>query len=550
MSERMSGGQAVVDAVLRHGVDTVFGLPGAQIYPLFDALHRHGDSVRTISARHEQATAYMALGYAKATGRPGVYTVVPGPGVLNTTAALCTAWGCNTPVMCLTGQVPSAFLDQGRGHLHELPDQRATLRTLLKWAERIERAEDAPRLVDEAFAAMLSGRPGPVALEMCWDTMAAPAEVAIGAVPPLPDAPEPDPDAIAEAVALLKSAKSPMIIVGGGAQHASATITALAERLGAPVTAFRSGRGIVSEAHPLGLSSAAAHELWAETDVLIGIGSRLELPYMRWSGMMRYVAAAEAPPHLIRIDIDGQEMHRLRPHVGIVADAEAGATALFDAIERAGIECADMGERIDNARRTARGKIEAVQPQVAYLDVIREVLPEDGFFVEELCQIGFASYYGFPVYRPRTYVTPGFQGTLGFGYATALGVKAACPDRAVVSVNGDGGFMFTVQELATAAQFGLGVVALVFNNNAYGNVRRDQRLNYQGRIIGSELQNPDFLKLAEAFGVDGHRVASPNALRPILETAIARNAPALIEVEVEPDSETSPWPFIHPQSPA
>lgn len=550
MSEQMSGGQAVIDAVLRHGVDTVFGLPGAQIYPLFDALHRHGDSIRTISARHEQATAYMAMGYAKATGRPGVYSVVPGPGVLNTTAALCTAWGCNTPVMCLTGQVPSAFLGQGRGHLHELPDQRATLRTLLKWAERIDRAEDAPRLVDEAFAAMLSGRPGPVALEMCWDTMAAPAEVELGPVPPLPVPPEPDTDAIAEAVALLKTARSPMIVVGGGAQHASVAVTALAERLGAPVTAFRSGRGVVSEAHLLSLSSAAAHELWAETDVLIGIGSRLELPYMRWSGMMTYISAAEAPPHLIRIDIDPQEMQRLRPHVGIVADAESGSAALLDAIEGAGIEAAQMGDRIADARRTARGRIEAVQPQIAYLDVIREVLPEDGFFVEELCQIGFASYFGFPVYRPRTYVTPGFQGTLGFGYATALGVKAACPERAVVSVNGDGGFMFTVQELATAVQYGLGVIALVFNNGAYGNVRRDQRVNFQGRIIGSELQNPDFLKLADAFGADGYRVASPDELRPALEKAIARDRPALIEVEVEPDSETSPWPFIHRQPPA
>lgn len=550
MSERKSGGQAVIDAVVRHGVDTVFGLPGAQVYPLFDALHRHGDTVRTIGARHEQATAYMAMGYAKATGRPGVYSVVPGPGVLNTTAALCTAWGCNTPVLCLTGQVPSAFLGQGRGHLHELPDQRATLRTLLKWAERIDHAEDAPRLVDEAFAAMLTGRPGPVALEMCWDTMAAPAEVEIGDVPPLPPAQEPDPDAIAAAVALLKNAKAPMIVVGGGAQHASTAVTALAERLGAPVTAFRSGRGIVSEAHPLGLSSAAAHELWAGTDVLIGIGSRLELPYMRWSGMMDYVCEPAAPPYLIRIDIDPQEMERLRPHVEIVADADTGARALLDAVDRSGVAQAEDGERIDGARRTARSKIEAVQPQIAYLDVIRDVLPEDGFFVEELCQIGFASYYGFPVYRPRTYVTPGFQGTLGFGFATALGVKAACPDRAVVSVNGDGGFMFTVQELATAAQYDLGVVALVFNNGAYGNVRRDQRTNFQGRIVASELQNPDFVKLADAFGVAGYRVASPEALRPVLEQALSRDVPALIEVEVEPDSETSPWPFIHPQPPA
>ena len=549
MSESVSGGQAIIDAVVRNGVDTVFGLPGAQIYPLFDALHGHADTVRTISCRHEQAAGYMAMGYAKATGRPGVYAVVPGPGVLNTTAALCTAWGCNTPVLCLTGQVPSAFLGRGRGHLHELPDQLATLKSLLKWAERIDRAANAPRQVNEAFAAMQSGRPGPVALEMCWDVMAQPDEVGALDAVALPSGPEPDPEAIAAAVGLLKGAKAPMIMVGGGAQHAAAAVQALAERLGAPVTSFRSGRGIVSEAHPLGLSSAAAHELWPETDVLIGIGSRLELQYMRWSSMMAYVGRAEAPPHLIRIDIDPAEMDRLQPHVGIVADAGDGAAALLAAVERAGLTPAANAERIETARQTARGKIEAIQPQMAYLDVIRAVLPADGFFVEELCQAGFASYYGFPVYQPRTYVTPGFQGTLGFGYPTALGVKAAHPDRAVVSINGDGGFMFGVQELATAAQYNLGVVALVFNNSAFGNVRRDQRTAFQGRIIGSGLQNPDFLKLAEAYGVAGYRVASPEALRPVLEKALAANAPALIEIEIAPDSEASPWPYIHPQPP-
>jgi acetolactate synthase-1/2/3 large subunit len=464
----------------------------------------------------------MAMGYAKATGRPGVYAVVPGPGVLNTTAALCTAWGCNTPVLCLTGQVPSAFLNKGRGHLHELPDQLATLRTLLKWAQRVERAEDAPALVNEAFAAMLSGRPGPVALEMCWDTMAAPATVTPLSPQPAPAPPEPDGDAIDAAIALLRDAKAPMIMVGGGAQHASAEVTALAERLGAPVTAFRSGRGVVSEAHPLGLSSAAAYELWPETDLLIGIGTRLELPYMRWAGMMQCIEAPQAPPHLVRIDIDPQEFDRLRPHVGVLADAAAGARALLDGAERAGLRPAADDGRIERARAAARGKIEAVQPQIGYLDVIREVLPVDGFFVEELCQVGFASYYGFPVYEPRTYVTPGFQGTLGFGYPTALGVKAAHPGR----------------------------VALVFNNGAFGNVRRDQRTNFQGRILGADLQNPDFLKLAEAYGVEACRVASPEALRPALETAIARDVPALIEVEIAPDSEASPWPFIHPQPPA
>jgi acetolactate synthase-1/2/3 large subunit len=306
---------------------------------------------------------------------------------------------------------------------------------------------------------------------------------------------------------------------------------------------------VVSEAHALGVSSAAAWELWPETDVLLGIGSRLEMPYMRWTGMMRYIECPEPPPRLIRIDIDADEMTRLVPEIGIVADAAAGANALSDALARRGAAGKRGRARIADAKAAARRKIESVQPEIAYLDAIREVLPADGFFVEELCQAGFASYFGFPVLAPRTYVTAGFQGTLGFGFPTALGVKVANPDAAVVSITGDGGFLFGVQELATAAQHGLAVVTLVFNNNSYGNVRRDQKRLFQGRMIGAELCNPDFVRLAESFGVRACRVDSPDALKPALGEALDSNAPALIEIAVEADSETSPWPFIHPAPP-
>ena len=544
---QMTGGEAIVRALLAQGVDTVFGLPGAQMYPLWDALQREGRAVRTVTSRHEQGAAYMALGYAKATGRPGVYTVVPGPGALNTTAALCTAWGCNTPVLCLTGQVPSTFLGKGRGHLHELPDQLATLATLTKWAARIDAPQDAPAAVHEAFRQMTGGRPGPVSLEMCWDVMAQSADVALAAPPAPEPPPAPDAESVAAAAKLIAGAERPMIMVGGGAQHAAEAVLALAEVLDAPVTAFRSGRGIVAEDHPLGVSSAAAYRLWPETDVLIGIGSRLELQYMRWGGMMQCVEAPEPPPHLVRVDIDPREMERLRPHAGVVADAAAGAWALAEAVARLRPRRAGARERIAAAKAEAAQAIGKVQPHLAYLQAIRQVLPRDGFFVEELCQAGFASYFGFPVYEPRTYVTPGFQGTLGFGYATALGVKVAQPGRAVVSISGDGGFLFGASELATAAQEGIGVVALVFNNGAYGNVQRDQQERFGGRVIGAALRNPDFVRLAESFGVAGHRVDSPQALGPVLERAVAADAPALIEVRVEAAAEVSPWEFIHPQ---
>jgi acetolactate synthase-1/2/3 large subunit len=540
--QTMTGGEAIVRAVKANGVDTVFGLPGAQIYPLFDALHR--SDITTIVTRHEQGAGYMALGYAKATGKPGTFAVVPGPGVLNTTAALCTAMGCNTPVLLLTGQIMSEFLGKGRGHLHELADQPGTLRTLIKHADRIDDPRNAFAQINEAFRVMRSGRPGPASVEMCWDTMA--REWNVETIPgnDVVDHPSIDADAVAEAAKLIARANNVMIMCGGGAQHASKEVRELASTLGAAATALRSGRGVVSEDSTWGVSSAAAWKLWQDTDLLIGIGSRLEMQYMRWGSMSRYDdKPPPGGPKLIRIDVDPAEMQRFRPDVGIIADSADGTRALLEAVGKAGFKAGDL-ERIALAKLQARAEIEAVQPEMAYLDVIREVLPRNGFFVEELCQAGFTSYFGFPVYEPRTYVTAGFQGTLGFGFPTAVGVKAAMPGRAVVSITGDGGFMFGVPELATAVQHGIGLVTIVFNNRSFGNVLRDQQRDYEGRLIGAELRNPDFVKLAESFGAAARRTDSPEGLRPILESALNDGEPTVIEVTVERGSESSPWPFI------
>ena len=539
---RMSGGSAIVRSLLKHGVDTVFGLPGVQIYSLFDALYeaRH---IKVIGARHEQATAYMAFGYAKSTGRVGVYTVVPGPGVLNTTAALCTAYACNAPVLCITGQIPSDYLGKGRGQLHELPDQLATMRTLTKWAARIEHPADAPRLVAEAFRQMKSGRPGPVELEMCWDMMDMKAEIGMreGAeANVLIETIQPDPELIHRAAKVLAGAAKPMIIVGGGALEAGEEILELAEILQAPVVSFRSGRGIVSDDRDLGLTIVAGYKLWHETDVLLGIGTRLDVPSRLW----------RHPPKglkVLRVDIDPVEMRRVKPDIGIVADSKVATRDLIKAVQKIGAVRASRREEILEAKARASREIQYLKPQTAYLEVIREVLPRDGFFVEEVSQVGFASWIGFPVYKPRTYVTCGYQGTLGFGFPTALGVKAANPDKAVISVAGDGGFMFGVQELATAVQHNIGVVIVLFNNNAFGNVRRDQEERFHGRLIGSDLTNPDFMKLAESFGVSGCRANNPDGLKKALEEALGKDVPCLIEVPIEKGSEPSPWKFIYPK---
>ena len=202
--------------------------------------------------------------------------------------------------------------------------------------------------------------------------------------------------------------------------------------------------------------------------------------------------------------------------------------------------------RIGEAKRVAAARAAEIQPHAGYLAAIREVLPEDGFLVEEICQAGFTSLFAFPVYRPRTFVTGGFQGALGFGFPTALGVKVAHPDKPVVSITGDGGFLFSISELASAAQHNIAAVTVLFNNGAFGNVRRDQQRLFDGRVIGSTLDNPDFVKLAESFGVTAFRVSEPKGLKAALEQALSLSAPALIEVPVDPASEASPWPLLMP----
>lgn len=539
----LTGGEAIVSGLVTHGVDTVFGLPGAQVYGLFDAFHQA--QLKVIGARHEQACGYMAFGYARSSGRPGVFSVVPGPGVLNASAALLTAYGCNEPVLCVTGQVPTQFLGKGRGHLHEMPDQLATLRTYVKWADRIEYPGNAPTVVARAFQEMTSGRRGPASVEMPWDVFTQRADTAAARVlEPLP-APQPDPDLVKQAAAVIKNSKAPMIFVGSGAIEAGEDILELAEMIDAPVVAFRSGRGIVSNAHELGLTMAAAYKLWPTTDLMIAIGTRAELPAsgFRWPYQPKGLKS-------VRIDIDPAEMRRVVVDAAIVADAKAGTADLVAAVKKAGYaRTRGRREQIREATALAQTEIQRIQPQMAYLNILREVLPANAIVTDELSQVGFASWYGFPIYQPRTFITSGYQGTLGSGFPTALGAKVANPDRPVVAITGDGGFMFGVQELSTAVQFNIGVVTLVFNNNAYGNVRRDQRERFDGRVVASDLVNPNFVKLAESFGVAAARVTAPDQFKAMLEKALSHSGPYLISVEVTRDSEVSPWAFIHPPKP-
>jgi len=539
MQKVVTAGQAIVECLIRNGVDTVFGIPGVHTYHLFDALYERRDKIAVIGTRHEQGAAYMAFGYAKSTGKIGVYTCVPGPGLLNTTAALCSAYSANAPVLCLTSEIPSADIGRGYGILHELPDQLALLRGLTKWAERIDHPSAVPRIFATAVEKLTTGRIGPVALECPWDILSVKALVDFSLAAPPPPPAAPDPTAVQRAAQIIAAARSPMIILGAGALDAGAEILALARAIQAPVTSHRSGRGIVSEELPYGFGFAAAYKLWLKCDVVIAIGTRMELAYLRWRN---FPAAIK----IVRIDIDPREFARRVADAGIVADSKLAVRAILQALEDSSVQRTLREAEFVRVKNESRREIEVVQPQLAYLDVIRAALPRDGFFVEEICQVGFTARFGFPVYEPRTYVTCGYQENLGFGFMTALGVKVANPGKVVISISGDGGFMFGVQELATAVQNRIALIAIVFNNRSFGNVLRDQQVSFGGRLIGEALTNPDFVQLAHSFGALGYRAKTPAELKLVLEQALARDAPVLIEVPSEPGSEASPWPFIRP----
>ena len=360
------------------------------------------------------------------------------------------------------------------------------------------------------------------------------AEIAFDDTPAVRRPPPLDLDAIKAAAKMLAGAKRPIILVGGGAQGASAEVTRLAARVQAPVIGYRTGQGVIDARNPFSHRFPAGHALWKDVDVVIGIGTRLQhmLDWGRDDAMK-----------IIHLDADPSRIGRTcTPDVAIVADAADGVAALLNELERVGDKPADRTDEMLALRAEMDGKFARLAPQKAWIDAIRAELPEDGIVVEELTQVSYASRLLYPVYKPRTYLSTGYQGTLGWGYPTALGAKAANPDRAVVAVHGDGGFMFGVQEMATAVAHNIGVVALVFNDNAYGNVKRIQQNNYEGRTVVSDLVNPDFVRLAESFGMRGERVTTPEALRPALKAAIKANAPALIEIPVGefPD----PWSFF------
>jgi acetolactate synthase I/II/III large subunit len=531
----LTGGQALVRALETQGVRTVFGLPGVQLDYAIDALY--GTSIDVLHVRHEQAAAYMADGYARTTGRPGVCMVVPGPGLLNAAAGLATAYACSSPVVCLTAQIDSRAIGARLGLLHEINNQDALLRSLTKWSGRAMEPCQIPALVQEAFARAQSDRPRPTALELPPDVLQRSQAVESSQTATVVR-PAPDESLVRQAAELLRLAERPVIYSGGGTLAAGAwtELEQLARLLEAPVVMSVDGRGALSDRDDLAHTGVTGQAVVKEADVLLAVGTRFWQPSRVWG--------IQPSTQVIRIDADAAELDRhAAPRIGIHADARLALAALRDALDGSPPRASRRDDLRARKQHAARLMSE-FEPQADYAQAIRRALPDDAITVNDLTQMTFYATVGFPVYAPRTFIGPGYQGTLGSAFATALGAQVGNPERTVVAIAGDGGFMYTVGELATQRQHGLNVISVVFNDGAFGNVKRTQEQVFGGRVLASELFDPDFVTLARSFAVDAERVQTPSDLESSLRSAVAVKRPALIEVAVGPMSNA--WPMIAP----
>ena len=521
---RMTGGEALVKQLYREGVRVVFGLPGVQLYGVMAAL-RDEPGIRFVVTRHEQATSYMADGYARAGGTFGTALVVPGPGLLNAMAGLSTAYAASSPVLMLSGQVPKAQIGRNIGVLHEVNDQLDVVAPVTKWRKRVLEVGEVARAAHAAVEQLRTGRPRPVELEMPPDTMEEEGEVELlepGAAA-RPAAPKADID---RAAAMLLEAKSPVVFAGGGV-HASGAhdvLAAVAEYLQAGVIQSAEGKGALSDASDLSLGAAmwpqsALKKHFEAADVILVVGSRLAL------------AGPRAEQQVIQLDVDPDEIGRNHKKTfGLLGDARATLAELLERL-RAGAPPRPSRKAEREALRTQIAATMTQEPNASILKSLRAGTPEDAIVIAGMTQIGYYSRPYWPVYRPRTYLTSSYSGNLGYEYPTALGAKVACPKRAVVAICGDGGFLYNAQELATAVLHKINVVAVVFNDSAFGNVARDLDEAWGGSYAAS-LHNPDFMKLAEAYGVAGMRAKSPTDVGGLVGDAIQLDRPALIEVPV------------------
>ncbi|MHB1777644.1 MAG: thiamine pyrophosphate-dependent enzyme [Acidimicrobiales bacterium] len=519
-----TGGDALAAQLRAEGVEVIFGLPGDQLMAALDALVDVPE-IRFVVTRHEQATTYMADGYARAAGRPGVALVVPGVGVYNACSGLATAYACSSPVLLLAGQVNRHGIGKDLGLLHDVHDQLEVVRPVTTSAERALDGNAIPGAVHRAFVEMATGRPRPTEVEFPPEALLEPADAAPVdpvAVPPV----APDQAEVAKAAALLAGAASPLVVAGGGVVLGGGTeaLRAVAERLQAPIVTTREGKGAVDHRHPLSVGTLWASQrlgpVVAQADVVLAVGTRFQ--------------GFRLAPHqrLVHLDVDAAEIGRNHPaDVGVVGDGRLSLERLDEALAADGV-----GSRPSRATEVAAWRAEfedglrAVGPQARMVELLRQGVPEDGIVVCDTTSVAYMCHMYYPVYEPRTYFSTSYMGTLGFAYPAALGVKVARPDRPVVTVVGDGGFLYAATELATALQHGIDTVTVVFDDGAYGNSNRDQREKYGGRELGTLLENPDWAALAGAFGARGVTLDDVEQLPRAIAEAIDAGTSSVIAV--------------------
>lgn len=534
--QEITGGEAVVESLIANNVKTVFGLPGAQLDPIFVAMHDRQDKIKVIHSRHEQGCAYNAFGYSEVSGDLGAMLVVPGPGLLNAGAGMVTGYACNTRMLCLVGQGKSFLEGRGFGVLHEIPNQLDTAKGLVKWADKVAAADEIPAKMCNAIEALYDHRPRPTYLELPFDLSHDAAQIPDSIVASREHiTPTLDDDLIRDAAKALAGARCPIIMVGGGGRLAGNEISRIAKLLGAPVCMSQNALGTIDSREPHAFTPLGAHKWWEKADVVLAIGTRLFPTAFAWG--------RDDNMTIIKVDIDAAELNRLPGTInGIHGEAAQTAAAIAGSLDKQ-IERAapDRSDEFAAIHAAVEDELRQVAPQRELLNVIREELGEDGVLVSDLTQLYFAAQDAYPVYKPRTYIHPSYQGTLGHAAATCIGAQVAAGDRPVIGLAGDGGFMFTVQELITAVQYNIPATFLVMNDGAYGNVKRILTENYGNRPICADLQNPDFVKLAESFGMPGRRANDAGGLRTAIQESIREPGPALIEFQA-PEF-PSPWPL-------
>lgn len=528
--QKMPGGHALAKTLKEHGVEYVFGIPGSHILSIYDGLIDLPD-ITPILARHEQGAMFMADGYARVSGKPAVVLVTAGPGILNAMTGMLEAYQSSSPVLLVGGEVDTDHLDRGWGALHELKNQGGILESVTKWHKCVTDAAEIPAAVHEAFRNLSSGSPKPVALTIPYDVLDSEAEVEIWGDAPAMERNEADEELIGGVVDLLANASSPVILAGWGAAWSDAgeEIRELSEILQCPIVTTDRGKGSVGNDHPnlLGNISTGGGVLGAlgKADVLLALGTRFdELSTFQWKFRMSEECS------LIHVDTDRSQLGKIYPvTLGLSKDVRTVLSQVLGQIRSRVV--ATGSDRLEEFRRKKKEIRERKQGSkgLAYIDAMADRFSEDTIVVADTTIVSAWTGRFLPAHRPRSYLTPDGSTTMGFALPAALGAKIASPERPVVAICGDGGFMFTATELATAVQHAIKIAVIVFNDRGYGWIRFMQDMQY-GRRIQDELVNPDFVKFAESFGVKGIRASSPGELHAALPSALESDSISIIEV--------------------